>query len=115
MKNDDNKQDCIESISKALRRTSAWRRSLIVRWPDDLRNKRAADRLDKLAEDVASLTDAQWVELQPYHGSGWEALAWRDGLNLTARQVGFHFRAGDLDFFVRALIQNLSISSSVAA
>jgi hypothetical protein len=110
------KNEIIESIAKALCRTSSWRRSLTARFPGDHRNGKAADSLDKLADDVANLTDVQFEELQPYFGVGWDSLAWRDGLNLTARQAGFQFRAGDLAYFVRALIQNLSsVSSRVAA
>jgi hypothetical protein len=101
--------------ARALQRTSEWRRSLTTRFPGDHRNKKAADRLDKLADDVANLTDAQFEELQPYYGVGWDSLTWRDGLNQTARQVGFQFRAGDLDFFVRVLVQSLSASSSSVA
>jgi hypothetical protein len=58
-KNNDNRQEAIESIVKALERTSAWRRSLTTLFPDDPRDKSAADKLDKLAADLAGLTDAQ--------------------------------------------------------
>jgi hypothetical protein len=109
------KNEIIESIAKALDRTSSWRKSPTARFPDDPRNARAEAKLNKLAADVANSTDAQFEELQKYFGYGWESLTWRDGLNQTARQVSFAFRAGDLDFFVRVLVQNLSLSSSIAA
>lgn len=111
MNND--KQECIESISKILERTSAWRKSLTLRWPDDPRNARAAATLIQLAAEAANLTDEQWATLQPHYN--WASENWRDSLNQTARQVGFHCRSGDLDYFVRVLAQNLSVSKSVAA
>ncbi|WFT94385.1 hypothetical protein QA633_40055 [Bradyrhizobium barranii] len=113
MKMNNDKQESIESISKTLERTSAWRKSLTVRWPDDPRNARASTRLDQLAADVANLTDDQWTALQPYFN--WASENWRDSLSQAARQVGFHNRSGDLDYFIRSLVQNLSVSKSIAA
>ncbi|MDH2341549.1 hypothetical protein [Bradyrhizobium sp. SSUT77] len=113
LKMNNDKEECIESISKTLERASAWRKSLTVRWPDDPRNARAYTRLDQLAADVASLTDDQWATLRCHYN--WASESWRDGLNQTARQVGFHHRIGDLDYFIKVLVQNLSVSKSVAA
>ncbi|MDH2350869.1 hypothetical protein QCM80_09335 [Bradyrhizobium sp. SSUT112] len=107
------KQDCIESVTKVLERTSVWRKSLVARWPDDPRNARAAARLDQLAADATNMTDDQWTELKSYYG--WASESWRDSLNQTARQVGFHHRSGALDYFIKALVQNLSVSKSIAA
>ena len=106
------KHECIAAIVKGCSYTSAWRKALIARWPDDPRNARAAVALDKLAEDAESLTDGQWSELQPYYS--WASEAWRNGLNQTTRQAGFHFR-GELSVFVKALLENLKLSSRVAA
>jgi hypothetical protein len=106
------KEDCIESITKSLEHTSTWRKALIRRWPDDARNARAAKTLDRLAEDAESLTDDHWLKLQPYYS--WASETWRNGLNQTARQVGFHHRAGDIEFFIKALLQNLSLSGIAA-
>jgi hypothetical protein len=109
---DDDKNDCVESIVKTLKQTSTWRKSLALRWPDDPRNIRAGDKLDKLAAEAASLTDAQFEDLKPYHAC---EITWRNALHMTTRQVGFHHRAGDLDHFIKVLVQNLSSLSSVAA
>jgi hypothetical protein len=105
------KDDCIESIIRVLESTSAWRKTTSARFPDDPRNMRAAITLDKLAVDVASVTDEQWLELKPHFG-GWASEDWRNGLSQTARQVGFHHRAKDVNFFLKVLVQNLT---SVAA
>ena len=106
------KADCIESITKSLEHTSAWRKTLIRRWPDDARNARAAKTLDRLAEGAESLTDDHWLKLQPYYS--WASETWRNGVNQTARQVGFHHRAGDIEYFIKALLQNLSMSGVAA-
>src|SRR2546423_255822 len=45
------KQDCIESITKVFEGTSAWRKSISTRFSDP-RNMRAAETLDKLAVDA---------------------------------------------------------------
>jgi len=54
------KQDCIDSIAKVLERIAAWRKAIAVNFPDDNRNIVAAATLEKLAVDVANLTDEQW-------------------------------------------------------
>lgn len=113
LKMNNDKEECIESISKTLERAAAWRRSLTVRWPGDPRNVRASTWLDQLAADVVNLTDEQFATLQPHYN--WASTIWRDTLNQTARQVGFHHRSDDLDYFIKALAQNLSVSKSVAA
>ena len=105
------KEDCIESITKVLQSTANWRRSLSNRFPEDLRNIRAAILLEKLAVDIAYMTDEQWLELKPHFG-GWASEDWRNGLSLASRQVGFHNRAKHISFFIKALAENLS---SVAA
>jgi hypothetical protein len=106
------KQDCIESLTSALKSTSAWRKVTSARFPDDTRNVKAAKILDRLAVDAINLTDTQWLALSAYFG--WASQTWRNGLNQTSRQIGFCHRASDLDIFVKILIQNLS-ASCVAA
>jgi hypothetical protein len=106
------KQDCIESMARVLERTSAWRKAITVNFPNDPRNVRAAETLDKLAIDFANLTDEQWSDLETHFGRASEK--WRDGLSQVARQVGFHNRAKDFSSFVRALVQQLSLSSVAA-
>jgi hypothetical protein len=109
----DNKNDCVESITHELRGKANWRKATAVRFPDDHpRNIRAADALDKLADDFSNLTDEQWQLLKPYYG-GWHSETWRAGLSLVAKQVGFLHRARDLDSFISILIRQLS--QSVAA
>jgi hypothetical protein len=112
MKMINDKQDCIESIVRVLERTSEWRKVTSARFPEDTRNAKSVKILDRLAVEAINLTDAQWLELSPYFG--WASQTWRNSLNQTSRQIGFFHRAGDLDVFVKILIQNLS-ASCVAA
>jgi hypothetical protein len=62
------KQDCSESISQYLERTAVWRRSLAVKFPDDPRNQKAAETLEKLAESAERMSEDQWVTLKPHFG-----------------------------------------------
>jgi hypothetical protein len=109
MKMNYDKQDCIDSITRALEGAATWRKNTAVRFSDDSRNIRAAETLERLAANAANLTDENWQELSPHFSS---SDAWRKGLSQTSRQVGFWHRAKNLDAFVNVLAHNLS---SVAA
>jgi beta-lactamase superfamily II metal-dependent hydrolase len=100
------KNDCIDSLTKVLESTASWRRVLVPKF-DDPRNLRAAETLENLAVEASSLTDEQWSAIELHFTSGWNSKKWRDGLNQAARSVGFHHRAKG-NFFVKVLLQNLS-------
>jgi hypothetical protein len=53
------KQDCTESIVHALNRSEVWRTKLMVKYPNDSGNIRAAKMLNQLAIDAANMTDGQ--------------------------------------------------------
>jgi hypothetical protein len=105
------KQACIDSISRVLERTAVWRKAIAVNFPDDSRNMRAAATLEKLAVDVANLTDEQWSALERYFSNGWNSEKWRSGLSQVARSVGFHNRATDFNFFAKVLVHQLSLTA----
>jgi hypothetical protein len=107
------KIDAVESIVKVLGKTSGWRKTTAARFPNDPRNLPASIILDRLAADASGMTDSQWEALKPHFG--WSSETWRDALNTTARQVGFHHRGKEFDSFVTLLIHNLSVVSAVAA
>jgi hypothetical protein len=107
------KDDCVESSAGSLERTAAWRRTLVVKFPDDPRNLRAADTLETLAVAAADLTDEQWHELQPHFG-GWASETWRNALSQSARVIGFQHRSVNFNYFFKILLQNLT-PESVAA
>jgi hypothetical protein len=104
------KQDCIDSIAKALELTSAWRKAIAVNFKNDPRNMRAAETLDKLAIEANNLSDDQWSDLQPHFG-GWASEKWRSSLSQAARSVGFHHRAKDFSIFTKVLVEQLSQSN----
>jgi hypothetical protein len=106
------KADCIDSIADVLSKTSTWRKNTALRFPDDNRNGKAAKTLDRLSIEAATLTDEQWVELKPHFG--WSSENWRTTLTQTARQAAFHHRFGDLETFIRILLENLSVLSVAA-
>jgi hypothetical protein len=105
------KQSCIDSIAKVLERTAAWRKAIAVNFPDDPRNMRAAETLEKLAIEANNLSDEHWSDLKPTFQRGWASEKWRNGLSQAARSVGFHHRAKDFNFFAKVLVQQLSPSS----
>jgi hypothetical protein len=109
----DQKQDCVESMIRALEGTSAWRKAIVAKFPNDPRLLKAAATLDQLAIDVTNLTDDHWLSLKPFFG-GWHSDNWRAGLNLAVRQIGFHYHVKHLDAFVRTLAYQLSLSSVAA-
>jgi hypothetical protein len=106
------KQDCIEQFARILEQTSAWRRKTATKYPDDLRNLKAAEMLDQLARDSANLTDEQWEELKPHFG--WSSQTFRDALIQATKLVGFAHRNRSLDSFVRLAVWSLP-TSRVAA
>jgi hypothetical protein len=109
----DTKNECVESITRALERSSVWRKSLAARFPEDGRNLRAAQTLENLAIDAADMTDEQFTTLSSHYG--WASEKWRSALNDTARGIGFHIRTRQFDIFLKALLQRLAPVVSVAA
>ena len=111
--NNDTKNECIDSIVRALETTAAWRTKLAGRFPDDARNPRAAKTLTTLANDASSIRDDQWLMLSKHYN--WASEQWQAALNDTTKAVGFHIRAGTFDIFLNALLQRLALTESVAA
>jgi hypothetical protein len=110
--NDENKNDCIDSIVRVLERTEAWRKGISANF-NDPRNLRAAETLNKLAADAAGMTEEQYLSLKEFFD--WESLSWRNAVSQATRQVGFHNRSKDFGAFVRSLVHELSLASRVAA
>jgi hypothetical protein len=96
------KIDCIDSLTFGLNRTALWRNKMAASYPSDPRNGRAAECLSKLAIDASKLTDSAWLQLKPH--SGWASEPWREAISQTARLVGFKQKINDLPSFVTTLI-----------
>jgi hypothetical protein len=105
------KQNCITDLSASVKRTAVWRRGLQAKYPNDPRNGRAGDTLEKLTNEVSDLTDQQWSQLKPFYS--WESGTWADAVSETSRQVEFR-GVNTLSDFVNRLVPILS-QSSVAA
>ncbi len=99
------KSACAESICTALTKSSNWRDKLAVQYPQDARNKRAAEKLAKLAEQTPTLSDHYWHEIKPHFNSN--PTHWRECLSQATRQVGFIHKTTSFPFFVRTLIDFL--------
>jgi hypothetical protein len=111
--NDNSKSECIESIVRAMERSSVWRKSLALRYPDDPRNLRAAETLETLAAEAAAMTEEQWNTLSSQYN--WASERWRSALNDTTKGIGFHIRTKQFSVFINALLQRLSLTTSDAA
>ncbi len=108
------KLDCSDALVFGLNRTAGWRKKMLVQYPGDPRNGRAAECLTKLATDAAALSDEDWLRLKPHVG-GWANEHWRDAITEAGRAVGFKQKIIDLSSFVDHLVFVLSKPSSVAA
>lgn len=102
--NNDNKQDCIESMIRILERTAEWRKTALARFADP-RNSKGAETLERLAIDASTLSDEHWNALKPHFA--WASQIWRDGLFQAARLVGFAHKSQDFDAFLRLVLRQL--------
>jgi hypothetical protein len=96
------KPGCIESMYTAITKTGDWRDRLAVQYPQDTRNKRAAEKLAKLADQTSSLSDQYWEVLKPFYNE--HPTLWRDCLSKATRQIGFVHKTTSFPFFVRNVI-----------
>jgi hypothetical protein len=95
------KIDCVDSLTIGLNRTALWRKKMAAKFPSDPRNARAAERLAELATDTAELTDDEFALLKPHCG---RAEPWREAISKTARMVAFQHKIKDLPSFVETLV-----------
>jgi hypothetical protein len=106
-----NKQICIDDLSAGMKRSANWRRGLQAKFPDDSRNGRAAERLDRLASEISDLSDESWKRLEQHYN--WASAKWSDAVSQASRQVAFR-NVDDLPAFVERLVSILS-QPSIAA
>jgi hypothetical protein len=96
------KVDCIDSLSFGIHRTKLWREKMLAKHPSDPRNGRAAECLGKLAIDAKDLSDKDFALLQPY--CNWASERWREAISQTSRLAGFQHKINDLPSFVKTLV-----------
>jgi hypothetical protein len=81
-----NKQSAITDLGASFRRTAIWRRELSKKY-NDARNIRAAETLERLANEVNDLNDETWLALAPHYS--WCSPIWSDAVSLASRRVEF--------------------------
>ena len=78
-----------------------------TRFPDDDRNAKAADELERLAStDIATVDPAIWAALAVHAGTP----QLRDAVNDCSRELEFKFSARDLNEFIAVVRSKLSNS-----
>jgi hypothetical protein len=105
-------EHCASFTSRRLTKTRLWRESLAVRYPEDKRNRLAADSLAELAKAFADLTQSDWLQLKPFYN--WDCQRWQEAVSITSRRVGFQY-GRTLPIFIMNLVGALSLNSRVAA
>jgi hypothetical protein len=81
-----NKENCTDYISASVRRSAIWRRALQSKYPDP-RNGRAADKLERLADEIYEMTDEEFSQIAPHYS--WSSGAWSDAVSQVSRLVGY--------------------------
>jgi hypothetical protein len=101
-----NKQSCIDNLCGSLTRTAIWRRGLQAKYPNDPRNGRAAETLEKIAGETNDLTDEAWSALSQFYS--WSSVTWADAVSLASRHVEFQRNVRTFPAFVSNLVNILS-------
>src|SRR5258707_15638374 len=100
------KKSCIENLHGSFVRSSLWRGGLKAKFPNDPRNGRAQETLDRLSVEICELTDAQWEILQSFYS--WSSVTWSDAVSAAARFVEFKHNVRTLPEFIETLVDLLS-------
>jgi len=100
------KQSCQDNLCGSFTRSAIWRRGLQAKYPNDPRNGRAAETLEKLAGETNDLTDEAWESLKPYFN--WSCGRWADAVSLASRRVEFQRNVNTLPSYVNQLVGILS-------
>jgi hypothetical protein len=102
-----NKQSAISDLGASFRRTAIWRRELSKKFVNDGRNIRAAETLERLANEVNDLSDESWQALAGHYS--WCSPAWSDAVSTASRHVEFRnvkTLPGLIDCLASVLSQN---------
>jgi hypothetical protein len=99
--------DWAEWISLDFEGTAAWRHEKAHEYPEDARNKKAADLLKKLAATVADIPPALLIRLGRVFEAELETCQFEWSSHL--RQVGFHTFPETAEEFVREFLELLRV------
>jgi hypothetical protein len=100
------KKSCIDNLHGSFVRSSLWRGGLKAKFPNDARNGRAKETLDRLSIEVRDLTDSQFESLKPFYN--WSSVAWSDAVSTAARFVEFKHNVRTLPGFLETLVDLLA-------
>jgi hypothetical protein len=98
-----------EFVRYRLAGSQRWRDGLASKFPDDLRNKCAAQELGRLAEDD-NVSAETLAAVAPYADSP----AFIDAVSLAARDVFFRSKPKTLDDFLKLVLQRMPAVASEA-
>jgi hypothetical protein len=101
------KTNCLEYLSRSLIRTSEWRRTQAARFPNDLRNERAANSLRQLANTASQISDDQWRLLSPLFNPKDDR--WCDLVARCSRDVGFRSNPETFADYMETIIEAVAV------
>jgi hypothetical protein len=67
---------------------------------------RAAETLDRLADETNNMSDEEWSELSIFYG--WNSETWHDAVSKASRHVGFQTNVRTFSDYVNNLLGILS-------
>ncbi len=110
--------DLNELIGYQVQNSAHWRRDKAEQFPDDIRNLRAAEELERLAEQIEQLENSElhkWVRdiadrvTAADNGDGWFKIG--EEISAELRSIGFHssYESGEqfLEWFCELLEEEL--------
>lgn len=100
------KEDCLAELPHIMRRTAQWRMKLAEQYPDDLRNLRAAEKLEELADDADEIPDVIWSELAPFCNP--VGMRWQTAVSQINRDIRFRRTPKDWADYLRLLKASLT-------
>jgi hypothetical protein len=99
----DDQDSIFEAITNRVAGTAVWRRSMMLKFPDDSRNLPAAVLLEEMAQaDSTEVLPATWAHLE------FENPRFSQVLNDAARDVGFRCKVKNVDQLVRLVADRLA-------
>jgi hypothetical protein len=103
------KNDFLDFLRINLAKSANWRRLQALRWPDDARNERAAQRLFLLASQATDINDDAWDHVGPYFDPN--DRRWHEAVSSASRDVGFRTSPHDFNSYVQNVIDTLMVSA----
>lgn len=104
-----NKPTFLDHTRYALGKGDNWRRQQAIRYPDDLRNAVAAQRLFDLASQADDISDSIWNRLAPFFNP--KDGHYTDAVSRACRDVGFRTNPRDFEDFAQIILDAFVVSA----